>query len=65
MLNAEENELVIAALENQAYDLRELISSWSLACDFETNLTYQIAMQQDKNKLAKVEKLLERMKSWV
>ena len=65
MLNADENELIVEALENQVHSLRESISSLSLMSDFETSLTLQVIMQQDKNKLAKVEKLLERMKSWV
>ena len=65
MLNADENELMVESLENQVHSLRESIASWSLMSDFETSLTLQVIMQQDKSKLAKVQKLLEKMKSWV
>jgi hypothetical protein len=63
MLNADENELMVEALENQVHSLRESIASLSFMSDFETSLTLQLIVQQDKNKLAKVQKLLEKMKT--
>ncbi len=63
MLNADENELMVEALENQVHSLRESIASLSFMSDIETSLTLQVIMQQDKNKLVKVQKLLEKMKT--